>query len=300
MHQALFYRDDEEYLDGVMRFIAPALAAGEPVAAAVPPSRGEMLRQRLAGSASDVEILDMFELGRNPARIIPAVEGMLTKHGGQLLHYVGEPIWPGRSEEEIREATKHEALINVAWPGARIRVLCPYNAAALDDEVLANAELTHPRVICGREEQDSPGYTGSAIPLDSDRPLPDPPASAEALPFGLDDLSELRALVGDRAKDAGLSGDRAADLVLAVNELVTNAIRHGRGGGTLRVWNAPGELVCQVEDGGHIIDPLAGRHMPVPEVAGGVGLWTVNQLCELVEVRSGEGGTTARIHASLN
>jgi anti-sigma regulatory factor (Ser/Thr protein kinase) len=300
MHQALFYRDDEGYLDGVMRFVAPALEAGEPVAAAVPPSRAELLRRWLNGSSAQVEILDMFELGRNPARIIPAVEGMLAKHGGRLLHYIGEPIWPGRSDEEIREATKHEALINVAWPGARIRVLCPYNAAELHEDVLADAERTHPSVIFGREPLSSPAYTGSAVPDDCDQALPEPPAGAVALPFGLDDLSQLRALVGARARAAGLPDRRADDLVLAVNELATNAIRHGDGGGLLRVWIAPGELVCQVDDHGHITDPLAGRHMPVPEVAGGVGLWTVNQLCDLVEVRSNRDGTSVRVHSTLD
>src|ERR1700693_5656930 len=135
MHLALFYRDDGEYLDGVMSFIEPALAAAEPVAAAVPPTRGRALRELLGGRGDQIEILDMFEFGRNPARIIPAVQTMLAKHDGELLHYVGEPIWPGRSAEEIREATKHEALINLAWPGARIRVLCPYDAAALDQAV---------------------------------------------------------------------------------------------------------------------------------------------------------------------
>ncbi|MGE5617378.1 MAG: MEDS domain-containing protein [Candidatus Woesearchaeota archaeon] len=121
-HQALLYRGDREYLDSVLRFITPALAAGEPVAAAIPPSRGELLRRGLGGDAAKIEILNMFELGRNPARIIPAVERMLAKHSGSRLHYIGEPIWPGRSAEEEQEATRHEALINLAWPGAPIRV----------------------------------------------------------------------------------------------------------------------------------------------------------------------------------
>jgi Histidine kinase-like ATPase domain len=65
------------------------------------------------------------------------------------------------------------------------------------------------------------------------------------------------------------------------------------------VWSHPGSVVCQVEDGGHIVDPLAGRRLPRPHVAGGLGLWTVNQLCDLVEVRTSAEGTTVRVHASL-
>src|SRR5579885_758937 len=80
MHQALFYKGEREYLDGVTAFINPALKAGEPVAATTLPDRGELLRQELEGDGSAVEILDATELGRNPARIIPAVERLLAKH----------------------------------------------------------------------------------------------------------------------------------------------------------------------------------------------------------------------------
>jgi anti-sigma regulatory factor (Ser/Thr protein kinase) len=300
MHQALFYRGEREYLDGVLRFIRPALAAGEPVAAAIPPSRGELLGRALNGHAPAVEILDMFELGRNPARIIPAVERMLARHEGSRLHYVGEPIWPGRSGEEIQEATRHEALINLAWPGAPIRVLCPYDADGLTREVLADAERTHPTIIERGQERASSTYGGAEVPVGSDQPLPAPPAEALERPFKLDELFAIRKLVAEEATAAGMGRERGQDLVLAVSEVAANAIRHGRGTGTLRVWRRPNRLVCQVEDRGHIRDPLAGRRLPRPQAAGGIGLWAVNQLCDLVEVRSSQDGTTVRVHTRLD
>ncbi len=57
----------------------------------------------------------MAELGRNPARIIPEVQAFTDKHPGQRVRFVGEPIWPGRSAAEICEATRHEALLNLAF-----------------------------------------------------------------------------------------------------------------------------------------------------------------------------------------
>jgi anti-sigma regulatory factor (Ser/Thr protein kinase) len=299
MHQALFYAGEREYLDGILRFITPGLKAGEPVAAAIPPERGALLRRELAGYADEVEILDMYELGRNPARIIPAVEGMLAKREGTLLHYVGEPIWPGRSQEEIQEATKHEALINLAWPGSAIRVLCPYDTERLPAEVLEDAERTHPTVIERGAERMSSGYGWAAIPLRSDQPLPPAPPEAAELAFELTDLARVRGLVAERASGTGLGQERVHDLVLAVSELAANAVRHGSGGGTLRVWDRPDRVICQVEDHGHILDPLAGRRQPAVHSAGGMGLWTVNQLCDLVEVRTGVAGTTVRVHATL-
>jgi anti-sigma regulatory factor (Ser/Thr protein kinase) len=298
-HLALFYDGDEEYLDGIVRFIEPALAANEPVAAAVPPDRGRLLRERLNGSAEKVKILDMFELGRNPGRIIPAVEGMLAERAGARLHYVGEPIWAGRSQEEIREATKHEALINIAWPEASISVLCPYDTRALSRGVLADAERTHPYLIRNGKTQRSRAYSGAAIPLGCDEPLPAPPSDARSLTFGVGELTQVRSLAGEVGRDAGLSGDRLADLLLATSELGTNAIRYGQGVGTLHAWRQGAAAICQVQDRGHITDPLAGRRRPVPLAIGGLGLWMVNQLCDLVEARTSEQGTTVRIHVNV-
>lgn len=299
MHQALFYSGEREYLDGVMRFITPALKASEPVAAALPPDRGELLRRALGGSSPAVEILDGREIGRNPARIISAVERLLAQHKGSTLHYVAEPVWPGRSSEEIQEAAKHEALINLAWPGAPVRLLCPYDTVHLPPEVLADAERTHPLVIERGQPRPSAAYTGGALPQRSDQPLP--PVPTEALEFGftVDELHGARVVVDEAASATSLSRTRVEDLMLAVSELATNAIRHGHGRGVLRIWRRPDRIICQVEDGGHIRDPLAGRHLPSPHAAGGIGLWAVNQLCDLVEVRSNERGTKVRIHANF-
>ena len=86
------------------------------------------------------------------------------------------------------------------------------------------------------------------------------------------------------------------ELVLAVNEVVTNCLIHGPGGGVLRAWTGAGEVVCEVADGGAIDDPLVGRRLPPPDAEGRRGLWMVNQLCDLVELRSGAGGTRVRLH----
>jgi anti-sigma regulatory factor (Ser/Thr protein kinase) len=295
-HQALFYRGDTDYVDGVLRFLGPGAAAGEPLVVAVPEPRAALLRQRVKQLDADVEMLDMREVGPNPARLIPAIEGMLARHGGRVLHYVGEHIWADRSPAEIRELTRHEALINLAWPGAAIRMLCPYDTQALGENVLADAERTHPWVIRAGEGSLSPHFTGATIPPRSEEPLSRPSEEAAALHFGLGDLGRLRSLVADRAAAAGLERARTDDLVLAVNEVATNAIKHAMAPGHLRIWLVPGGLVCQLEDPGHIADPLAGRHRPSPSVDGGLGLWMVNQLCDLVEVRSSAKGTTIRLH----
>src|SRR5262249_61547050 len=105
----------------------------------------------------------------------------------------------------------------------------------------------------------------------------------------------VRRLVAGPARRAGLAGERAVDLVLAANEIAANTISHTAGSGVLQVWHTPEEIVCQVHDRGEITDPLAGRIRRGPDDRGH-GLWLVNQVCDLVELRSGPAGTTGRIH----
>jgi anti-sigma regulatory factor (Ser/Thr protein kinase) len=105
-----------------------------------------------------------------------------------------------------------------------------------------------------------------------------------------------RRFVAEQADRAGLEPDAIDSVMVAVNELATNAVRHGGGSAELAVWIQQDHLVCQLRDGGSLSDPLAGRLPVPPEAPGGRGLLLVNQLCDLVRVHAGPTGTTIRIH----
>jgi anti-sigma regulatory factor (Ser/Thr protein kinase) len=81
--------------------------------------------------------------------------------------------------------------------------------------------------------------------------------------------------------------------------VATNSIRHGGGEGKLRLWDEDDSLVLSVRDAGRIEDSLVGRERPPSEQASGRGLWLVNQLCDLVQIRSGKDGTEVRLRMSL-
>ena len=69
--------------------------------------------------------------------------------------------------------------------------------------------------------------------------------------------------------------------------------------GSLTIWREPQTLVCEIRDSGYIADPFAGRYWPNDASDHGRGLWMANQLCDLVQIRSGEQGTTIRLHVNL-
>lgn len=114
-----------------------------------------------------------------------------------------------------------------------------------------------------------------------------------------DNLSEVRALAEKHARIAGLPEDRVVDFVIAVSEVAANTVRHARSQGSMEIWRHGDEIVCEIRDSGVIADPQVGRQPPPPEAAGGHGLWLVHQICDRVDLRSGENGTVIRMHMSL-
>jgi anti-sigma regulatory factor (Ser/Thr protein kinase) len=301
-HDALFYAGLDGFLEGVLPFVRDGLEAGEATMVAVAGERLTALREALGGDRDDdgLMLADMAEIGRNPARIIGRWRDFVAERGGAgPLRGVGEPIWAGRTPDELAECQHHESLINVAFAGVPdFRLICPYDVAALPEPVIEAARRSHPALVEGGARGASADYAAPAALVPADGLAP-PPASAASVRFGADDLARLRRDVAARAAEAGLSAERAADLMLAVSELATNSVRHGGGGGTLAAWTDRDAFVCEVRDAGRLEDPLVGRARPVAGQRSGRGMWLVNEVCDLVQVRSTSRGTLVRLHLRL-
>ena len=300
VHEAFHYRNADEFLRGMLQFIRAGVEAGEPVFVVLSAEKIERLRDALGEDADRVLFADMAEVGANPARIIAAWRQFVDEHGGRgrPIRGIGEPIWAGRSDSELAECHRHESLLNLAFADTpAFRLLCPYDVSALDPSVVEEAARTHPFVSDVQSFRTSGSYKGiDAISAPFADPLSEPPESADELAFDGHSLGAVRELVTERATENGLSHARADVLVLAVNEIATNSIRHGGGSGVLRVWEDGEFVICQIEDRGRIEEPMVGRLQPVLDEPGGRGLWLANQLCDLVQVRTFGDGNVIRIH----
>lgn len=126
-------------------------------------------------------------------------------------------------------------------------------------------------------------------------PSPAPAGEVRELAFDVRALACLRHAIAGWAGEEILDSGSAEDLVLAVNELASNSVRHGGGRGTLRYWREAQALVCEVHDAGHIEDPYVGRTRPGPDAHSGRGLWLVDQLCDEMQIRSSRAGTVVRV-----
>jgi serine/threonine-protein kinase RsbW len=137
-------------------------------------------------------------------------------------------------------------------------------------------------------------------------PAPEPAADATdgglATAFDRDAITGTRHLVAAWAANAGLLGQRLEGFVLAVNEIITNAVRHGGGRGRLRLWAAAGVVWCEIRD--HGPGPTAaaggqrrptGYELPPTSATGGRGLWLARHLCDTLSFDRRPDGTTVQL-----
>jgi anti-sigma regulatory factor (Ser/Thr protein kinase) len=298
-HEAMMYAGLDEFVAGLVPFLRDGIAAGEPTLVVVDRQKIERLRAELGEDAGQVIFADMAEVGSNPARIIPAWRDFVSQHAGErAIRGVGEPIYPSRDAAELVECQLHESLLNLAFADTPdFWLICPYDTTALSPDVIEEAQHSHPHVVEGELAWTSTRYRGlETIAEPFGAPLPEPPEDARGVAFESGGIDDVRGAVEYNSFNAGMSVDRIEDLVLAVSEIASNSIRHGGGAGELSIWRERDALICEVRDAGMINEPLAGRQLPELGRDGGWGLWLVNQLCDLVQIRSFESGTVVRLH----
>ena len=286
-HDALFYRHEAEFVTRVGGFVRAGLAGDETVAVALPRPRLDLLRDSLDGDAAAVTWLDMAEIGANPARIIEVWTTTLhaSLAAGRHLRGVGEPAYVGRRPAELVECTLHERLLGRAFgDGPAWRLVCPYDEEHLPPEVCAGARRTHAGPGTDDEHRTAFGA-----------PLPPPSGAVLRGDFRVGDVPAVRRTVRHWAASLGLVPDRVESLELAAAELATNCVRHGGGAESVAMWADDGAAVLEFTDTGSVDEPLTGRLLPAPEEGGGRGLYLVNQLCDLVQLRSSPAGTTVRV-----
>lgn len=295
VHEALMYRDEAEFDAAMHAFLQDAVAAGEPVLFALPGPHLEHVRRMLDGAMPEARLEHAEQVGRNPSCLLEMIEEWVASHGGHA-RVVTEVVWPGRTHAEAIEALRHEALVNHALAGSGATVMSPFDAEHLDADILAGIEMTHPTVVEGGQRRAGTSYTDPLSTTFGELwPLDDPAGPVSEHPLD-GSLMELRRAIADDPALGSLSAERRSDLVFAINEAASNAVKHGNTTCVTRIWHEGDEVVTEVSSGSGIGDVMAGRRRPAVDALEGRGLWLINQICDLVELRSGTSGTTLRMH----
>jgi len=303
VHQAHLYGSDEEFMDVALPFVQEGLSSKQPTLVAVQKRHVENLRAALGGAPDGVALHAVEEWYETSARTREKYARWVAEHTDDgRARLIGEPPWAVGHEAQVRDWARYESVINVVFAGQPATFICPYDARALPEEVIGHACGTHPEMVDADGISQSASYEAPVDycrRLDSavERPVGEP--SIE-LGFALNELPSVRRAIASFALDAGLAPSRAEDLVLAVNEITTNAVIHGRPPATVRIWHSDGEVVVEVADAGDgIRDVLAGQLTPPTAALGARGLWLARLLCDAVEVRNG-AGCTVSMHAATS
>jgi anti-sigma regulatory factor (Ser/Thr protein kinase) len=300
-HEAFLYRTHQEYRDWLLPVIVDAVQAQHAVLVAAPAPNLVVLAEGLDGLANRVVMADMCEVGRNPSRILGEVLSTFAeKQHGEPVRMISEHFWPSRSEIEYPACVQHEVLLDQAFTGADVRVVCPYDVSQLTAEVVADVRRTHPTLRQdGVLENDNAAYSPEAVLARYNQPLSSDPSAVRYTARSLSDLAGARAFAGSYAQWFGLSPDQTADLQLIASELTTASLTHAGATCRLALWRDDGHVVCEARDGGFLDDPLAGRRPYGSDSDRGRGLFVVNAVADLVRTHTAADETTIQAYLRL-
>ena len=328
-HDAVLYASDGEFVDAAGRHLREGAERGEKLVLACTGGRAELLLDSVDGLPA------VTQLGNDDTYLTPcgAMDSYLAAtrravaSGATGLRVVGElppgtqhhpHTWPGWS--------RYEAAVNRILTTVPFNALCAYDSRRTDHGLLAAVRSTHPRMWRAGAPQDNPDY------LDPDTCLArwaDPPVlPIEASPPLLE-LTGIRDLAGARRArgrvGALLNGHDTAlqphaqhlppadptlvevsDYLVGIDEVLVNALTHGAGTATLRLWADHDSVVTTVTDAGEgFDDPYRGwttRSVPGPDgrTHRELGLWLTRQTCDELTFRRDDEGFTVRLRADLD
>lgn len=296
----MFYRTAGEYCDCLLPFVSDGLDADHPVLVAVPEPNMTLLQDGLGPAAAHVTMVDMTEAGRNPGRILgELLSGFLERHPDRPVRMIGEPVWPSRSELEYPACVQHEALINHAFTGRDVTLVCPYDVARLESRAVTDARATHPVLWqAGSAAQASSTFAPDAAWAHYNQPLSSHDAAVRYTARQFADLSGARAFAASYGQWFGLASETIADLQLIINELATSSLMQA-GACRLALWQNDGHLVCEARDSTHLDDPLAGRRPYDRDTSRGRGLYVVNAVADLVRTHTTTEATTIQAYLRI-
>ncbi|MGY2085887.1 anti-sigma factor RsbA family regulatory protein [Blastococcus sp. SYSU DS0539] len=310
-HDALLYDSTDQLVAAGAPFLRAALDAGEAAVVVAGAGSRAALREALDDDPR-LQLLDRADLyrTRTPAAITTCrrLAEQHTAEGAGRVRVLGE-IDFGRTEREWLEWERYESVINQAFSGWDLWGVCAFDTRVLPDPVVESARRTHRHLVTAATRTPNPGYTDPAEYLRG-LPVPDEPLERTRPSFAAADVADfigLRHAVAAELAGVPASADVVEDFLLAVDEMTSNAVRHGQPPVSLRLWTAADRMVCTISDGGPgWDDPFAGYGPAHGEdlSRGGMGLWLARQLCDHVDIFGGEhhpgdGGVSVRLTTVL-
>jgi anti-sigma regulatory factor (Ser/Thr protein kinase) len=305
-HDALFFDSPGQLTDVAVPFLLEGLAAGEAAVVATSTGTANLLRQAVDGDPR-VHVIERGDVyrARTPTAIT-TFRRLAEQHaadGVKRVRVVGEVDF-GPTERDWLEWQRYESVINDAlaeWP---LWGLCVFDTQRLPAPLIESALRTHSTLVTDGDRAPNPDFADPADYLRS-LPVPVEPLEDTAPRLAAPDVSDfigLRHAVAAELDRVPAPRDAVEDFLLAVDEMTSNAMRHGGPPVSLRLWVADDRIVCTISDHGPgWDDPFAGYGPAHGEdlSRGGMGLWLARQLCDHVDISSDGAGARVRLTLRL-
>ena len=299
VHEALFYDSTESLVQTALPFLTDGIGAGDDVVLVCGDETNAALRTAL-GHDDQVSVLPRKDVYSRAPSAVESYRQLMRRRvadGVGRVRLVADVDF-GTVPSRWQEWGRFEAVCNVVLDPYPLWSVCAYDTTALSADVLAVGERTHPFVRRGDRRSRNGRFLDPAefMALSAANTTRGPTPSHPLLSLpDVTDLPVAREVVRDALSEIPSAQAWQDDFLLAINEVITNAVAHGRAPVGVELWVTEDGAVCDVTDRGPgFDDPFAGYHAPegVDGAPAYMGLWMARQLTdELTTSRSARGFT---------
>jgi transcriptional regulator with XRE-family HTH domain len=149
-HRALIYGSEEEFLAGALPFVREGVERDECPLVVTSAAHITHLRRDLADRSDGVEFVDSASWYSTPRAALEGYRGAINRRrsdGFVWVRILGEPVWAGSSEDDIRRWIRYESMLNLALAAEPVTLMCPYDTRAVPDHIIHSAYETHPTIV---------------------------------------------------------------------------------------------------------------------------------------------------------
>jgi transcriptional regulator with XRE-family HTH domain len=162
-HRAFLYSTDEQYQQVMGAFLRDGLEREEAALAVTTKHNIGLLGKELGDDARKVEFVESKKWLTTPANAhehFRSFCGTRLAGGAAWVRFIAEPIWKGRSDDEVLLWTRFESLLDVLLAHSAATLVCPYDERVVNSEILGKVSHTHPHMVTESGLEESPEYRG--------------------------------------------------------------------------------------------------------------------------------------------
>ncbi|MBA2472084.1 MAG: hypothetical protein DLM61_10365 [Pseudonocardiales bacterium] len=296
-HVAVLYASDEQLCDLLLPYLDEGLRRQENILAVISQAARRVLHDALGDAADRVQWGSAGVSYDRLGQMFEGFTGYLAQQfrAGVPTRVIGE-FDSNSSPDRVSQYLRYESMANEIYAPYGYPVVCLWDQRRYPPDVLDHVRAVHPQLL------DTSGPITNAeyhMPIDY---LTRERSSPAAAPVDLDlvvhlgsadDLGVLRRRLRSWGATCGLAEPDTDDIVIAVDEIATNALEHGQPPACVRGWTTPDALFVQVDDQGRTCIPVTtGYHRPSTDARRGRGIWIARHLADVLTTHTGHTGTT--------